>query len=71
MTLLVLVAAFVFSCGEDSENEVIPVDIKTGLVGKIWRFANISGKVNNGTIKEEITVFKDGKNQYGFYFDLS
>jgi hypothetical protein len=71
MTLLALVAALVISCGKDSENEVTPVDIKAGLVGKIWRFVNISGKVNNGTIKEEVTVFKDGKNQYGFYSDLS
>jgi DNA-binding beta-propeller fold protein YncE len=72
MTLLALVVAFVISCGKDSENEVTPVDIKAGLVGKIWRFATISGKVNNSsTIKEEVTVFKDGKNQYAFNSDLS
>lgn len=71
ISLLAIVAVLLFSCDKSDENEVQPIDIKTALVGKIWRFNNITGKVNNGNVTGEVTILKDGKNQYAFASDLS
>lgn len=70
ISLLAIVAVLLFSCDKSDENEVQPIDIKAALAGKIWRFNNITGKVNNGNVNGEVTILKDGKNQYNFWNDL-
>lgn len=71
ITLLALITAFVFSC-KDDDNIIAPADVTKQLIGKTWVYSDITGKVNYAsTVNGNVTVYKDGKNQYALANDLS
>lgn len=45
--------------------------VKNKLAGKTWKYQTISGKLIGGKVKDDITIFKEGKNQYALDNDLS
>ena len=73
ITLFALIATLVFSCKNGSDdNTISPADAGKLLIGKTWIYSDITGKVNYGAVVTgNVTVYKDGKNQYGFAEDLS
>lgn len=72
ITLLALVTALVFSCKDDNDSTIAPADVTKLLIGKTWVYSDITGKVNyDAVVSGNVTVYKDGKNQYAFAHDLS
>lgn len=72
ISLLALVVTFVFSCKNDDTTTIAPADVSKLLIGQTWVYSDITGKVNYAsTVNGNVTVYKDGKNQYALANDLS